>query len=119
VLVSPADGSTRIRFVDDDHPAGGTLIMAPIVAVSAILIGITGAVVSDVTGSDLQALLAALAISGTFFSTTYLLARRSFHRELHKRSRTLQDLMDRLTRRIGQSATPKRGLPHTVATPDT
>jgi serine/threonine protein kinase len=119
VLVSPADGSTRIRFVDDDRPPGGTIIMAPIVAVSAILIGITGAVVSDVTGSDLQALLAALAVSGTFFSTTYLLARRSFRRELQKRSRTLHDLMDRLTQRIGHSVDPHRRLPHSVATPDT
>ena len=118
VLVSPADGSTRIRFEDDDRPPGSTFIMAPIVAVSAILIGVTGAVVSDVTGSDLQALLAALAVSGTFFSTTYLLARRSFRRELQKRSRTLHQLMDRLTHRISPGTTPNPRLPHSVATPD-
>jgi len=119
VLISPAEGSTRIRFEDDDHPPGGTIIMAPIVGVSVILIGITGAVVNDVTGSNLQALLAALAVSGTFFSTTYLLARRSFRRQLHKRSRTLHQLMDRLTLRISGSTTPNRRLPHSVATPDT
>ncbi len=120
LLVSPADGRTRIRFDDDDRPPARTFIMIPILAVSAILLLVIGEGVGDAAGwSTLQAVLAALGVSGAFFSTTYLLARRSFRRELQKRSRTLHELMDRLTQRIGQSTAPDRRLPRPVATPDT
>jgi len=116
--VSPANGRTRIRLEDDDRPPGSEIVMAPIVAVSAILIGVTGAVVSDVTGSNLWATVAALLTSGTFFSSTYLWARLSFRKQIRQRADTLRGLMARLGQHVQHSEASSRRLPHSASTPD-
>ena len=95
VLVSPRPGATRVRIADREG-SPTAVAMAPIGAISAVLIGIVGAMVHGATGSDLTAALAGAGVAVGAFTSGYLLLRSSFRRQLQRRHRQLRGLLDRL-----------------------
>ena len=110
VLVSPKGGQTRIR-ISDNEGSPSAIVMAPISMVSLVLIGVTGAILAEGLGlPDLTALLGALSVSGSFFTGTFWAARRSHRRQMTKRLKTINGLMDRLVdlvlRRGGSESLP-------------
>ena len=100
ILVSPKKGKTRILIVDKEG-SPSSMIMAPISLVSMVLIGVTGAIIHEWFGlSDVTALIGALSVSGSVFSSAWWAARRAQRRTIEKRSKKLLGLMDRLLNRI-------------------
>jgi serine/threonine-protein kinase len=95
VIVHPGDGDTLIRVTDDE--GGSTaVVLVPIGAVSAVLLGVVGAIVHQVTGSDLVAAVMGGTVSLTTFGTGYWVLRRTFQRQLRQRHAQLRGLLDRL-----------------------
>jgi serine/threonine protein kinase len=99
ILVSPRQGKTRIRIVDKEATPSA-LVMVPITAFSLVVLGITGAIISNVGVSTIGTVATAVTTAGTFAGGTYWAARRSFQRQLKQRSRQLVGLMDRMVEMI-------------------
>ncbi|UCG85789.1 MAG: serine/threonine protein kinase [Gemmatimonadota bacterium] len=108
ILVSPKGGQTRIR-IHDLEGTPSAVIMIPISLVSLFLVGISGAILDSVGLPAGIVTAGAITASLSFFSSTYWLARRSFKREMKRRSEKLTDLMERLvelTKGKGHSTLP-------------
>ena len=109
VLVSPKGGRTRIRITDEEG-VSRAIVMLPISLVSLVLIGVSGAILAEGFGLPTGiTVLGALGIPGTFFTTTFMAARRSHKRAMQKRWNLISGLMDRLVdhvRRKGRSSLP-------------
>ncbi|UCD24270.1 MAG: hypothetical protein JSW51_14825, partial [Gemmatimonadota bacterium] len=72
------------------------IIMIPISLFSLVLLGISGAILDSLGLPGGVTTAGAIATSLTFFSSSFWLARRSFQREMKRRSEKLAELMDRL-----------------------
>jgi len=107
ILISPGAGRTRIRINDDDSVTSG-IVMIPVLAVSLVLIGVTGAILAEGFGlPTLTTVVGALGASGTFFTTSYWLARRSHQRWMAKRFDLISGLMDRLVSYVRERGSAK------------
>jgi serine/threonine protein kinase len=95
ILVSPKSGQTRIRIHDlaGSPPA---FAMVPVTAVGLVVLGITGAILSNLGFSTAITTAGAAATSLTLCGSSYWLLRRSFKREMKGRSDKLTALMERL-----------------------
>jgi len=101
VLVSPREGKTRIRILDNEAVAEG-VVLVPITAVSLVLLGITGAIVDSAGASTIVTTAIAAAVSGGAFTVAFAAFRKSFRRGLEKRRARLARLMDQLVELVGQ-----------------
>jgi len=95
ILVSPKDGQTRVR-IQDVEGTPSAIVMVPVTAFGLAVVGITGAILSSLGLSTEVTTAWAIATALTFFGGAYGLLRRSFKRELKRRSEQLTDLMERL-----------------------
>jgi hypothetical protein len=95
ILVGPSPGGTRIRIRDNDvAPAG--IIFAPLGAGSAVLVGITGAIVSGAGLTDLTAAVAAGVVGLTAFFSGWGGLRFLHRRQMQRRFEKLTGLIARL-----------------------
>jgi len=104
ILVSPRQGRTRIRIVDKEA-APSAVVMVPITAFSLVVLGITGAIISNAGVSTIGTVATAVTTAITFAGGAYWAARKSFQRQLKQRSEQLIGLMDRMVEMVrGQRA---------------
>ena len=108
ILVSPKDGQTRIR-INDVEGTPSAIVMLPISLFSLVLVGISGAILDSIGLPAGITTAGAIATALGFFSSTYGLARRSYKREMKRRSEKLTKLMERLVALTGRE--PRRPLP--------
>ncbi len=95
VVVSPRDGETRIRITDDES-SPPALVLVPLSAGSAVILGIVGAIVHNATGSDLLAALAGGSVSIAAFGTSFWAVRSAFRRQVRRRYDQLRGLLHSL-----------------------
>ena len=95
VVVGPRADSTRIRIIDDDVTPQG-VVFAPLGAGSAVLVGITGAIVSGAGWSDLAAALVGGAVGLTAFFSAWSGLRWLHRRQMERRFKMLSGLLARL-----------------------
>ena len=93
--VTPRHSSTRIRIVDDEPTPQG-VVFVPLGAGSAVLVGITGAIVSNAGGTDLVAALIAGGVGLTAFFSGWGGLRFLHRRQMKRRFEKLKGLMARL-----------------------
>ncbi len=95
ILVSPKNGQTRIR-IHDREGIPGAILMVPISLGSLVLIGISGAILDGLGLSTGITIAGAIATSLTVFNSMYWPLRRSFKRQMKRRSEKTTELMERL-----------------------
>jgi hypothetical protein len=96
VFVNPHGAQTRIRIADDDPGPGQAIVFVPLVVGSAVLLGITGAIVSGATGSDLAAWLIGGTVSLSAFFSGWSGLRWLHRRQMKRRFEKLKGLIARL-----------------------
>jgi tRNA A-37 threonylcarbamoyl transferase component Bud32 len=99
VLVTPDRGKTRLRITDDDTVPQG-VAMVPISAVSAVVLMLTGAIISGAGLEGLPTVLGAVTAGGGSFTAAWLGLRRLHRRQMEKRLDKLAGLVGKLTLRI-------------------
>jgi hypothetical protein len=107
VILRPRDGDTLIRIADDES-SPPALALVPVGAVSAVLLGIVGAIVHSATGSDLFAAVIGGSVSLTTLGGGFWAIRRSFQRQVRRRHTQLCGLLDRLETIVLERGTGRR-----------
>jgi hypothetical protein len=95
VFVTPQHASTRIRMLDDEPTPQG-VVFVPLGAGSAVLVGITGAIISGAGGTDLVAALIAGGVGLSAFFSGWSGLRWLHRRQMKRRFEKLKGLMARL-----------------------
>ena len=95
IVVSPREGETRIRITDDES-SPPALVLVPISAGSAVILGIVGAIVHSATGSDLLAALVGGTVSVTVLGASFWAVRSAFRRQVRRRYAQLRGLLHSL-----------------------
>jgi hypothetical protein len=95
VLVSPRDGRTRIRVVDKDG-GSSAVALVPITVGSAVTVGIVGAIVDGITGSNFLATVSGVGSALGILTAGYTTLRWSVRRELRRRYAQVRNVVDRV-----------------------